>query len=85
MSVALALLVVGMSASAAADVPPPHVQAARLIAHDGQARDRLGFAVALDGDTLAVGAPNATVGDAPAGALSMCTFAAAPPGCCSRS
>ena len=65
MSVALALLVVGMSASAAADVPPPHVQAARLIAHDGQARDRLGFAVALDGDTLAVGAPNATVGDAP--------------------
>src|SRR5258708_29839344 len=38
-------------------------QQAKVIANDGAANDGLGLSVALDGDTLVVGAPNATVGN----------------------
>jgi hypothetical protein len=40
----------------------PLIQQARLTASDGRAEDGLGTSVAVSGDTLAVGAPNATVG-----------------------
>ena len=46
---------------AAADVPGFAVQQARLYAPDGQADDHFGANVAIDGDTLLVGAP--AVGD----------------------
>ena len=40
----------------------PLVEAARLVAYDGDNREHFGFAVAVDGNTLAVGSSNATVG-----------------------
>jgi uncharacterized protein (TIGR03437 family) len=39
-----------------------HIEQQKLFANDGAANDSFGAAVALDGDTLAVGAPNDTVG-----------------------
>ena len=43
-------------------VPNPFVQKANLVASGGAANDVLGVSIALDGDTMVVGAPGATVG-----------------------
>ena len=54
----------GIAAPAAfAQGQPPFLDAGRLFATDGHPQEHFGHAVALDGDTLAVGAPNARVGN----------------------
>ena len=40
----------------------PLIEADRLVAYDGDNKEHFGFAVAVDGNTLAVGSSNATVG-----------------------
>ena len=61
----VAVLAVGGGRAAPATNPatqPPLVEADRLVAYDGDNREHFGFAVAVDGNTLAVGSSNATVG-----------------------
>ncbi len=67
---AVACVFLALSASAGSAVAPasfaPHAdpldQTAKLTASDGAAFDQLGSAVAISGDTMVVGAPDATVG-----------------------
>ena len=47
----------------AAQLQPPFVNAGRMFASDGRPHEHYGYAVALDGNTLAVGARNARVGN----------------------
>ena len=61
----VAVLAVGGGRAAPATNPatqPPLVEADRLVAYDGDNREHFGFAVAVDGNTLAVGSSHATVG-----------------------
>jgi len=61
----VALLAVGGGRAAPTTNPatqPPLVEADRLVANDGENREHFGFAVAVDGNTLAVGSSHATVG-----------------------
>ena len=61
----VAVLAVGGGVAAPATTTAtqsPLVEAARLVAYDGDNREHFGFAVAADGNTLAVGSSNATVG-----------------------
>ena len=54
---------------------PPYLEAGRLFASDGHQQENFGTAVALDGDTLAVGAPKAQVGSTMTRAPCTCTRA----------
>ena len=59
------MLAVGGGRAAPATNPAtqsPLVEADRLVAYDGDNREHFGFAVAVDGNTLAVGSSHATVG-----------------------
>ena len=58
----IAALLVGSGAVAASAQQPPFLEAGRLFAPDGLSQEHFGHAVALDGNTLAVGAPSAKVG-----------------------
>ena len=76
----VALLAVGGGRAAPTTNPatqPPLVEADRLVANDGENREHFGFAVAVDGNTLAVGSSHATVGSHATRAPCTCTCASA--------
>ena len=63
-AIVVALMAAACAIAGAAEIPGPFEEE-RLTAPDGAFRDYFGSSVAISGDTLVIGAPDATVGSHP--------------------